>query len=43
LRTAIEITEAFRKISPEDPVRYDFVLTRFGIRKDLDQTELFCK
>ena len=42
LRTAIEITEAFRKISPEDPVRYDFVLTRFGIRKDLDQTELFC-
>jgi uncharacterized protein (TIGR02757 family) len=43
LRTAIEITEAFRKISPGDPVRYDFVLTRFGIRKDLDQTELFCK
>ena len=43
LRTAIEITEAFRKLSPSDPVRYDFVLTRFGIRKDLDQTELFCK
>jgi uncharacterized protein (TIGR02757 family) len=42
LRTAIEITEAFRKLSPNDPVRYDFVLTRFGIRKDLDQTELFC-
>lgn len=42
LRTAIEITEAFRKISPEDPVRYDFVLTRFGIRKDLDQNLLFC-
>jgi uncharacterized protein (TIGR02757 family) len=35
LRTAIEITEAFRKLSPGDPVRYDFVLTRFGIRKDL--------
>jgi uncharacterized protein (TIGR02757 family) len=42
LRTAIEITEAFRKLSPSDPVRYDFVLTRFGIRKDLDQAVLFC-
>ena len=42
LRTAIEITEAFRKVSPSDPVRYDFVLTRFGIRKDLDRTALFC-
>jgi len=42
LRTAVEITEAFRKLSPSDPVRYDFVLTRFGIRKDLDQTALFC-
>jgi uncharacterized protein (TIGR02757 family) len=42
LRTAIEITEAFRKVSPSDPVRYDFVLTRFGIRKDLDHTKLFC-
>ena len=42
LRTAVEITEAFKKLSPSDPVRYDFVLTRFGIRKDLDQTVLFC-
>jgi uncharacterized protein (TIGR02757 family) len=42
LRTAVEITEAFRRLSPGDPVRYDFVLTRFGIRKDLDQTALFC-
>jgi uncharacterized protein (TIGR02757 family) len=42
LRTAIEVTEAFRKLSPRDPVRYDFVLTRFGIRKDLDQAALFC-
>ena len=40
LRTAIEITEAFREVSPRDPVRYDFVLTRFGIRKDLDQEQL---
>jgi len=31
LRTAIEITEAFRDFSPEDPVKYDFSLTRLGI------------
>ena len=35
-RTAIEITDAFRKIAPEDPVRYDFALTRLGIRADAD-------
>jgi len=38
--TAIEITEAFRKIAPEDPVRYDFSLTRLGIRKDADPDSL---
>lgn len=32
LRTALEITDAFRAIRPDDPVRYDFALTRFGIR-----------
>ena len=36
MRTALEITKAFRKISSEDPVRYDFSLTRLGIRKDVD-------
>ncbi len=35
MNTALEITESFRKICPEDPVRYDFVLTRFGIRDDM--------
>jgi uncharacterized protein (TIGR02757 family) len=34
-RTALEITAAFARISPEDPVRYDFSLTRLGIRKDV--------
>ncbi|MCX8042970.1 MAG: TIGR02757 family protein [Desulfobacterota bacterium] len=34
LGAALEITECFTKICPEDPVRYDFVLTRFGIRED---------
>lgn len=31
-RTALEITAAFRRFAPEDPVRYDFALTRLGIR-----------
>lgn len=33
--TAAEITRAFRRIVPEDPVKYDFALTRPGIRKEL--------
>lgn len=28
MRTALEITDAFARYSPEDPVRYDFALTR---------------
>lgn len=36
LRTALEMTGEFRKIAPEDPVRYDFSLTRIGIRGDVD-------
>ena len=36
MRTALEITRAFRKIVPDDPIRYDFALTRLGIRKDED-------
>ena len=40
LKTAIEITEGFKKICPEDPAKYDFVLTRFGIRAGLDVDEL---
>jgi len=36
LKTALEITAAFRDISPEDPVRYDFAITRLGIRDDMD-------
>ena len=35
-RTAFEVTARFRQIAPEDPVRYDFALTRLGIRKDLE-------
>ena len=40
LKTAIEITEGFRKLCPEDPAKYDFVLTRFGIRAGLNVNEL---
>ncbi len=40
MRTAIEITEGFRKISPKDPTKYDFAITRFGIRSDMCWKEL---
>lgn len=40
MKTAIEVTEAFRRIAPEDPVRYDFVISRMGIRKDVNFQEL---
>jgi uncharacterized protein (TIGR02757 family) len=36
LKTALEITDGFRNLSSKDPVRYDFSLTRFGIRDELD-------
>ncbi len=34
LKTAREVTNHFRKIAPTDPVKYDFCLTRPGIRKE---------
>jgi uncharacterized protein (TIGR02757 family) len=39
LKAAYEITTAFRRLEPDDPVRYDFALTRLGIRDDLDPAE----
>jgi len=41
MRTAMDITHAFRKMVPEDPVRYDFALTRLGIRNDTDMDAFF--
>ena len=38
---ALDITMAFRELSPEDPVKYDFALTRFGIRQDMELKDLF--
>lgn len=31
MRTALEVTRAFRQIVPEDPLRYDFTLCRMGM------------
>jgi uncharacterized protein (TIGR02757 family) len=39
-RTALEVTSAFRLFSPDDPVKYDFALTRLGIRDDLSEEAL---
>lgn len=43
LKTAIEITKAFSEIDPDDPVKYDFALTRLGIRTDTDMDDFFLK
>jgi len=40
IKTALEITRGFKNISPHDPVKYDFCLTRFGIRQELDMDQL---
>lgn len=41
MRTALEITNGFRQFSPKDPVRYDFALTRLGIRDDAGEESLY--
>lgn len=40
LRTALEVTRAFRSMFPEDPVKLDFVLTRFGINPEFGENPL---
>jgi uncharacterized protein (TIGR02757 family) len=40
MRTALEVTSGFKKLEPDDPLKYDFALTRFGIRKDLSMREI---
>ncbi len=34
MKTALEITSFFRSINPDDPVKYDFSITRTGILKN---------
>ena len=41
LKTAIEITKQFEALNPSDPVKYDFALTRFGIREELGYENCF--
>jgi len=41
MKTAIEITNAFRMIAPDDPTKYDFVLTRRGISPNADIVDMF--
>ncbi|HDY65288.1 MAG TPA: TIGR02757 family protein [Phycisphaerae bacterium] len=43
MRTALEITGEFRRISPNDPVKYDFALTRLGIRDEMDLPALLAQ
>ena len=45
MKTAIEITDFFRNVDPEDPVRYDFGLTRLGMlhRSDLPSFLIRCR
>ncbi len=38
--TALEITRNFRNFFPDDPVKADFVLTRFGIHPDFGRNPL---
>ena len=41
MKSAVEITENFKKYDPDDPVRFDFSLTRLGIHPDLNYSELY--
>lgn len=40
LAAALDLTRVFRAMNAADPVKYDFVLTRFGIRNELDMRRL---
>ncbi len=40
VKNALTITGEFKKLSPEDPVKWDFALSRLGIHPDLDYKEL---
>lgn len=41
MRTAREVSAGFRVICPEDPARYDFAITRLGIRRETDAAAAF--
>lgn len=39
IRAALEVTAGFRRVSPDDPVRYDFALTRLGIHPEISASD----
>ncbi|MDR1514247.1 MAG: TIGR02757 family protein [Synergistaceae bacterium] len=41
--SALLATDGFGRLRPDDPVRYDFALTRFGIRTGMSVEELLAK
>ena len=40
MKTAVEISRSLAQFCPEDPVKYDFCLTRFGIRDDMSEEDI---
>ena len=42
IKTALEITKNFARLNIGDPVKYDFCLTRFGIRDDMSIKDIGC-
>ena len=40
LKAVVEITDWFKIVNSDDPVKYDFALTRFGIRDDMNIEDL---
>ena len=40
MKAALQATRSLRKFAPDDPVCYDFSLTRFGIHPDFDMESL---
>lgn len=40
MKTAVEISRALAAFCPQDPVKYDFCLTRFGIRDDMSEDDI---
>ena len=43
MKTVREVSAALRRINPEDPVKYDFALSRYGIRSELSLESLFSR
>jgi uncharacterized protein (TIGR02757 family) len=41
LKSALQVTAFFRQLEPADPVKYDFSLTRPGIRSELEPETVF--